>query len=165
MKHAMKHARLLLSVLLGLFLVVSCNGDDVEDGVLKDFGAGAAPESKIHCQDVSECEDGDPCTIDRCHEGFCDPQSNPIDDDLDGYVSHICGGPDCDDENDSPNRSGRVLRDEFINWSRLLLKFQVLVEGNDRLGFKPEVFGIGAHETEQIRIPGENGEIFIFERF
>ena len=96
----MKHARLLLSVLLGLFLVVSCNGDDVEDGVLKDFGAGAAPESKIHCQDVSECEDGDPCTIDRCHEGFCDPQSNPIDDDLDGYVSHICGGPDCDDENE-----------------------------------------------------------------
>ncbi len=96
----MRHSMLLMSAVFALLLLASCSGDEVEDLVLKDFGAGGAPEARIPCQDVAECDDDDPCTIDRCYEGFCDPEPNPIDADLDGYVSHICGGPDCDDEDD-----------------------------------------------------------------
>lgn len=98
----MKCVTVLMCLLLGLLLVVSCAGDDEQayEGV-KDLGAGMAPGEKIRCSDVAECEDGNPCTIDDCHEGFCDYESHPIDEDLDGYVSHVCGGPDCDDENEA----------------------------------------------------------------
>ncbi len=96
----MRHVMVLMSVLLGLLLVVSCASDDEEEygGVKDAFGAGMAPEEKIPCTDVEACDDGNPCTIDDCHEGFCDYQRDPIDEDLDSYVSHICGGPDCNDE-------------------------------------------------------------------
>jgi hypothetical protein len=88
-----------MSVLLGLLLAVSCSGDDIEEGGgTKDFGAGAPSEEAVPCADATDCEDGNPCTIDHCYEGFCDPEYVPIDVDLDGHVSHICGGPDCDDE-------------------------------------------------------------------
>ncbi len=97
----MRHVMVLMSVLLGLLLVVSCADDGVEEyGGLKDSGAALAPEEKLSCTEAAECDDGNPCTLDECHEGFCDYQGHPIDEDLDGYVSHICGGPDCDDEDE-----------------------------------------------------------------
>lgn len=97
----MRRVVFVTSFFLGLFLLMNCAGDgDGEYGGQKDSGAGAAaPEWRIPCTEVKDCDDGDPCTVDDCYEGFCHPQSNPIDEDLDGYVSHICGGPDCDDQN------------------------------------------------------------------
>ncbi len=87
-----------LGALFGVLLLAGCSGDDWGAPAPKDYGGGAAPEARIPCEDAAECDDANPCTIDDCHEGFCDYRSLPIDDDLDGYVSHVCGGPDCDDE-------------------------------------------------------------------
>ena len=98
----MKPVMYLMGVLLGLLLLAGCTGDNEDEyGRQKDSGAGAAPELMIPCTDVEDCDDGDPCTIDDCYEGFCRPQYSPIDEDLDGYVSHICGGPDCNDEDET----------------------------------------------------------------
>lgn len=94
----MKNVPVLMIALIGLFLFPGCNGEDVDEG-MKDLSGAGAPEQKLSCTDAEDCDDGNPCTIDACHEGFCDPpQYDPIDVDLDSYVSHVCGGPDCNDE-------------------------------------------------------------------
>jgi hypothetical protein len=41
------------------------------------------------------CDDGNPCTVDRCVTGAC--ASVPGDDDRDGFGDAACGGDDCDD--------------------------------------------------------------------
>jgi len=49
------------------------------------------------------CDDANPCTTnDACSEGVC-VGGPPPDEDQDGYVSELCGGPDCDDQNESVN--------------------------------------------------------------
>ncbi len=88
-----------MSVLFCFLFLVSCTSDEEEYRGVKDFGAGGSPEANRSCTDAGDCDDGNPCTIDHCYEGFCDYQNDPIDEDLDGYVSRACGGPDCDDEN------------------------------------------------------------------
>lgn len=93
----MRRFVVLVSLLFGLHLLMGCSGDGEGGAETKDFGAGGTPEMRSPCTEEKDCDDGNPCTIDHCHEGFCDPEFNPIDADLDGYVSPVCGGPDCDD--------------------------------------------------------------------
>jgi hypothetical protein len=55
--------------------------------------------SNVYTDEV--CDDGDACTIDEC-DTTADTCSNTlIDDDGDTYPPLSCGGPDCDDDDDS----------------------------------------------------------------
>jgi hypothetical protein len=47
----------------------------------------------------TDCNDGDPCTTDRCESGVC-AHGQP-DDDGDGHAPLACNGDDCDDHNAS----------------------------------------------------------------
>ena len=80
----MKKIVWLAGVLLGLLLVLSCSGGDENENNTERAGASGSFEERIPCTDTGECDDGNPCTVDDCYEGFCDHQSNPIDEDLDG---------------------------------------------------------------------------------
>jgi len=95
----MKNLMCLVIVMVAVLLVVSCNGGD-EDGNTTNREPAGAGEEKTPCMDRVDCDDQDPCTVDDCYQGFCDNRWDPIDEDLDGYFSHVCGGPDCDDENE-----------------------------------------------------------------
>jgi len=95
----MKNLMCLVSILMAVFLVVSCNVGD-EDGEMTSREPAGAGEEKTPCMDKADCDDEVPCTVDDCYEGFCDHRWDPIDEDLDGHFSHVCGGPDCDDENE-----------------------------------------------------------------
>ena len=95
----MKNLMCLVSVMMAFLLVVSCNGGD-EDSDTTNLAPAGAREDKTPCTDTVDCNDQDPCTVDDCYQGFCDNRWDPIDEDLDTYVSHVCGGPDCDDENE-----------------------------------------------------------------
>jgi hypothetical protein len=60
------------------------------------------------CVDDTECDDDDPCTVDRCDAAACvfSPQVSPDPDvDGDGHCLEACGGgcDDCDDGNPSVN--------------------------------------------------------------
>jgi hypothetical protein len=96
----MKNLMCLVSVVMAAFLILSCSGGD-EDGNTTSREPAGAGEEKTPCVDRVDCDDQDPCTVDDCYEGFCDNRWDPIDEDLDGHVSHLCGGPDCDDGNET----------------------------------------------------------------
>ena len=53
------------------------------------------------CGIPDDCDDEDPCTTDDCVDGYC--ESSPLDEDGDTYISHVCGGDDCDDSNEEVN--------------------------------------------------------------
>jgi hypothetical protein len=81
------------------------------------------------CEDDSDCDDGDVCTVDSCSDGICQSQAgndgaacddsdpcsmndlcslgrcsgDPLDFDRDGYVSAVCQGDDCNDSDPSIN--------------------------------------------------------------
>jgi len=72
-----------------------CNGTETCDATL---GCIKAP--------VPNCDDHDPCTIDRCDESVKDCVHDPRDFDHDGEADYHCpGGTDCDDFDPARNMS------------------------------------------------------------
>jgi hypothetical protein len=69
-------------------VVVETQEDAEEDREEED---GYVPE----CTEDTDCEDGDPCTVDYCEDFEC--WATDLDEDGDGYISSECGGTDCDD--------------------------------------------------------------------
>jgi hypothetical protein len=53
--------------------------------------------TEAECLGPTDCNDGDDCTTDACHDGACTHE--PRDDDGDGFVASSCGGEDCNDLN------------------------------------------------------------------
>ncbi len=52
----------------------------------------------VYTNNSNACDDGDPCTMDdTCDQSAC--SGVPLDQDLDDYVSDLCGGDDCEDQN------------------------------------------------------------------
>ena len=63
-------------------------------------GISRACPDDLFQPDSSECEDGDDCTVgDACQSGVCIPGSLR-DSDGDGHADQICGGDDCNDDDD-----------------------------------------------------------------
>lgn len=57
-------------------------------------------EGEFACQYLGprNCDDGDPCTVDRCDPETDSCVHEPLDADGDGYGPIACGGTDCDDD-------------------------------------------------------------------
>jgi len=68
-----------------------CTDDDCVDHVCS------------YAYNTEPCDDANPCTTnDACSMGAC-TGGPPPDEDQDGYASEICGGLDCDDQNELVN--------------------------------------------------------------
>ena len=91
-----------VSLLITLFVVsAGCGRSDLRP----DLADASAPPSTDGrpCTVVTECDDKNACTTDRCISGVC--KTTPRDEDGDGVVSIACGGKDCAD-NDASKKPG-----------------------------------------------------------
>jgi hypothetical protein len=115
-----RSAALAICVLLSATLsLVACSGDSE---AATDGGTDAAPDSGGQggaCATAEECDDGDPCTTDRCDaEMGC--LNELIDGDGDGFAEGVCTtvtlrGGDCNDMNETVYPGAPELCDELDN--------------------------------------------------
>ena len=68
----------------------------------------------LHPFNTAACEDGDPCTMeDTCDHGVC--SGAPRDLDFDGFVDLLCGGDDCDDDDEATHPGAEEICDGSDN--------------------------------------------------